>query len=48
MSKRGGGEGDPFDDDVDGDLAEVKVEPPESPAAAAAATASNSSSLTEG
>ena len=45
MSKRGSGEDDPFEDDLDGDLAEVKVEPPESPAAAA--TASNSSSLTE-
>ena len=44
MSKRGSGEDDPFDDDVDGDLAEVKVEPPESPATAAAST---SSSLTE-
>ena len=43
MSKRGSGEDDPFDDDVDGDLAEVKVEPPESPATAA----STSSSLTE-
>ena len=43
MSKRGGeGEDGLFDDDINGDMAEVKVEPPESPMAAA----STSSTLT--
>ena len=46
MSKKEDEEDVLFDDDINADMAEVKVEPPESPAAAAAAAASSSSSLT--